>query len=265
MIITKIESKQNSTIKQLARLAKDKKYRNNMNQMVCEGEKMLFEALSSEVKVHTVLIKIGENVSSELIDKAINQGAHIFETDEKLFNLASDVETPQNVLFSCDMPHRMADELPQNLNGAILLDGVQDPGNLGTILRTADAFALSAVILCEGCTDPTAPKVVRSTMGAIFRQPIYKMQIEQAIAAMHTRKIKVCAATLVQDSIPINKTNLKNSAVVIGNEGRGLSDKTLSLCDEKIIIPMMGKAESLNASVAAAILIWEMSEDIKNE
>lgn len=263
MLITTIESKQNSTIKQLARLAKDKKYRHNMNQMVCEGEKMLFEALSSNVKVHTVLIKTGTLVSEELLNDAFNQGAYLFSADEKLFNLASDVETSQNVLFSCDMPHKMADELPQNLNGVILLDGIQDPGNLGTILRTADAFALSAVILCEGCTDPFAPKVVRSTMGAIFRQPVFKMPIEQAISCMHSRNIPVYATALSDKSISINNISLKNAAVIIGNEGKGVTEKALNLCDEQIIIPMLGKAESLNAGVATAILIWEMSG--KNE
>lgn len=259
MLITKIESKQNSTIKHLSRLAKDKKYRHNINQMVCEGEKMLFEALSSDIKVHTVLIKSDAFVSDELLNKAFNNGAYLFSADEKLFNLASDVETSQNILFSCDMPHKMADELPDNLNGVILLDGIQDPGNLGTILRTADAFALSAVILCEGCTDPFAPKVVRSTMGAIFRQPVFKMPLEQAIISMHSRDISVYATALSDKSVSINDISLKNSAVIIGNEGKGVTQKALNLCDKKIIIPMLGKAESLNAGVAASILIWEMS------
>lgn len=263
MLITTIESKQNSTIKHLARIAKDKKYRNNINQMVCEGEKMLFEALSSGIKVHTVLIKSGVLVSDELLNKAFNQGAYLFSTDEKLFNLASDVETSQNILFSCDMPHKMADELPESLNGVILLDGIQDPGNLGTILRTADAFALSAVILCEGCTDLFAPKVVRSTMGAIFRQQVFKMPLEQAISCMKSRNLPVYAAALSDNSISINEISLKNTAVIIGNEGRGVTQKALNLCDKQIIIPMLGKAESLNAGVAAAILIWEMSG--KNE
>lgn len=258
-MITKIESKQNSTLKQLARLAKEKKFRQNMNRIVCEGEKMLFEALSSGVKVHTVLLKDNHDINENLLNMAINQGVNIFMADEKLFSLASDVETPQNVLFSCDMPHKMADEIPDKIDNAIILDAIQDPGNLGTILRTADAFNLSAVILCEGCTDPFAPKVVRSTMGAIFRQPIYKMSVEQAVVSMHTRGLDVYAAALCEDSIPINKINIKNKAVVIGNEGNGVSKTTLSLCDKKIIIPMSGAAESLNASVAASILIWEMS------
>ena len=144
---------------------------------------------------------------------------------------------------------------------AILLDGIQDPGNLGTILRTADAFALDLVILCEGCTDPTAPKVVRATMGAAFRQPACQMPLAEAVSALHARGIPVYAAALEPDSVPLPPEGLpKHSAVIIGNEGNGVTPEALALCDQKLIIPMAGRAESLNAGVAAAILIWEMTK-----
>ena len=157
------------------------------------------------------------------------------------------------------MPHRLADEMPQRLSGAVLLDGVQDPGNLGTILRTADAFGLDAVILCEGCTDWTAPKVVRATMGAVFRQPVYRMPLAEAMAAVRTRGLPVYAAALDDDSVPVTVVSLSPAAVIVGNEGRGVTRQALEQSDRKIIIPMAGRAESLNAGVAAAILIWEMT------
>ena len=260
---TVIESKQNTTLRHLARLARDKKYRRGTGEMVCEGEKLLYEALHSGAAVKTVLLCAGTDFGAaarDLIAKAETQGARLFEAAPALFAQASDVETPQGVVFSCAQPHRMADELPRDLNGAVLLDGVQDPGNLGTILRTADAFALDAVILCEGCADPSAPKVVRATMGAAFRQPVYRMPLEEAAAVLRDRGLPLYAAALEPDSVPCTSLDLHSAAVVIGSEGRGVSARTLELCNRKLIIPMAGRAESLNAGVAASILIWEMTK-----
>ena len=259
-MITVIESKHNTTLRHLARLAREKKYRQGAGEMVCEGAKMLGEALSSGVTVKTVLLRAGDTPDSGLIARAEAQGARLFEAEAHLFAQASDVETPQGVIFSCVPPKRLADDLPDTLSGAVLLDGVQDPGNLGTILRTADAFALDAVILCEGCTDPTAPKVVRATMGAAFRQPVYRMPLAEAVAALKTRGLPVYAAALEPDSVPATALDLHGAGVIIGNEGNGVTRQALELSDKKVIIPMAGRAESLNAGVAAAILIWEMTK-----
>ena len=259
-MITAIESKHNTTLRHLARLNREKKYRQGAGEMVCEGWKMLGEALSSGVTVKTVLQRTGDAPDSGLIAQAEAQGARLFEAEASLFAQASDVETPQGVIFSCVPPKRRADDLPETLSGAILLDGAQDPGNLGTILRTADAFALDAVILCEGCTDPTAPKVVRATMGAAFRQPVYRMPLAEAAAALKTRGLPVYAAALEPDSVPSTALDLHGAAVIVGSEGRGVTAQALELCDKKVVIPMAGRAESLNAGVAAAILIWEMTK-----
>ena len=259
-MITVIESKHNTTLRHLARLNREKKYRQGAGEMVCEGWKMLGEALSSGVTVKTVLQRTGDAPDSGLIARAEAQGARLFEAEASLFAQASDVETPQGVIFSCVPPKRRADDLPETLSGAILLDGVQDPGNLGTILRTADAFALDAVILCEGCTDPTAPKVVRATMGAAFRQPVYRMPLAEAAAALKTRGLPVYAAALKPDSVPSTALDLHGAAVIVGSEGRGVTAQALELCDKKVVLPMAGRAESLNAGVAAAILIWEMTK-----
>lgn len=260
---TVIESRQNATLRHLARLAREKKYRQSAGEMVCEGGKMLGEALQSGVYIKTVLVRAGdaldENVRAD-VARAAAQGARIFEAEARLFAQASDVETPQGVLFACVPPLRAADGLPEKLNGVVVLDGVQDPGNLGTILRTADAFGLDAVILCEGCADATAPKVVRATMGAAFRQPVYRMPLATAVDALRRRGLAVYAAALDADSMPATGVPLAQAAVIIGNEGRGVTAQALALCDKKIILPMAGRAESLNAGVAASILIWEMTK-----
>ncbi len=260
MEFTEITSRQNATLKHLARLAREKKYRLTTGEMVCEGEKMLGEALASGIRVNSVLVRTGAQWNTDLLTRAQAQGAALFTAEEKLFTLASDVEASQPVLFSCVRPVQTESDL-SGVRRAVLLDGLQDPGNLGTILRTADAFGLDLLILCEGCTDPTAPKVVRATMGAAFRQAVCQMPLAQAVEALRTQEIPVYAAALSPDSVPVPAYGLPDrAAVIIGNEGHGVTQKALTLCDEKIIIPMSGHAESLNAGVAAAILIWEMTK-----
>ncbi len=260
LMATMIESRHNAALRHLARLLREKKYRQNTGEFACEGEKLLYEALASDMEIKTVLLRANtafDSLSRGLIAQAETQGARLFETSESLFQMISDVETPQGILFSC--MQKQPRPLPETLSSAMLLDGLQDPGNLGTILRTADAFALDAVILCEGCTDPMAPKAVRATMGAVFRQPLYRMPLKEAIMALQARGLPVYAAALAADSIPATTLDLHHAAVIVGNEGHGVSKQALALCDQKIILPMAGRAESLNAGMAAAILIWEMT------
>lgn len=263
MEFTEITSRQNATLKHLARLAREKKYRLATGEMVCEGDKMLYEALSSGTQIKSVLVRSGampDSLAQGLLHQAQEQGAALFCAEEKLFAMASDVETSQWILFSCVRPVQNTVDFTK-VRRAVLLDGLQDPGNLGTILRTADAFALDLVILCEGCTDPTAPKVIRATMGAAFRQGVCQMPLAEAIKALKAQQIPVYAAALEPDSVPIPSQGLaERAAVIIGNEGNGVTQRALTLCDEKIIIPMLGCAESLNAGVAAAIFIWEMTK-----
>lgn len=256
-----IESRQNSALRHLARLGREKKYRLSTGEMVCEGAKLLGEALASGVPVKTVLLRADvapDSLPQGLLEWAEAQGARLYTAPESLFALASDVQTPQGIVFSCARPSRPADDLSA-VRRAVLLDGLQDPGNLGTILRTADAFALDAVILCEGCADPTAPKVVRATMGAIFRQPIYTLPLDAAIDRLRANGLPVYAAALHTDSAAVGTLDLSRAAVIVGNEGRGVSRTALDRCDRTVMIPMGGAAESLNASVAASILIWEMT------
>lgn len=255
-----IESRQNATIKHLIRLGKEKKYRYTCGEMVCEGEKMLEEAMQSNILVKTVLVRqpIAEKTAA-LLSKVEMMGARIYAASEPIYRQASGVETPQGVIFSCRIPEPTENGFDTK-SRVLILDGVQDPGNMGTILRTADAFALDAVVLAEGCTDPTAPKVVRSTMGAAFRMPIVRIPILQAIAQLKEANIPVYAAALTSEAISVRQVDLHRSAIVIGSEGHGVSKETLQHVDQCIILPMEGSAESLNAGVAASILMWEMTK-----
>ncbi len=259
--MTRIESKQNPALRHLARLMREKKYRQRTGEMACEGGKLLEEALLSGVQVKTVLLCTGaplDTRAASAVQRAAEQGARLLQAEPPLFHTVSTLETPQSLLFSCLPVARGT--LPDRLGSALLLDGVQDPGNLGTILRTADAFGLEAVVLCEGCADETAPKVVRATMGASFRQPVYHMPLAGAIAAMRARQLPVYAAALEPESVPVGAVPLTHTAVIVGNEGHGVTQQALEGCDGKLIIPMAGRAESLNAGVAASILIWEMTK-----
>ena len=225
--------------------------------MLCEGEKMLGEALRSGAKLKTVLVRDGWD--SPFIKEAEGQGAVLYSAPDALFKLASEVETPQNVIFSCEQPQWTADAL-DGAGQVLLLDGLQDPGNLGTILRTAEAFALGAVVLCEGCADPFSPKVVRSTMGAVFRLPCVTLPLAEVAERLHRNGLPLYATALHEDSVPLSSVSLSKAAVIIGSEGKGVTEQALRLSDKRVIIPMKGRAESLNAGVAAAIVIYEMTK-----
>lgn len=254
----RIESRENSLVKRLVRLSGDRKFRRDMQEMVCEGEKMLGEALSSGIEIHDILVADEAELNTELLHQAEGQGAKLYTCPASLLSKVSNVKTPQGVVFSCERPVAELDVL-HGAKRLMVLEGLQDPGNLGTIIRTADAFALDGIILCEGCVDPTSPKVVRATMGAAFRLPIAAAGLEQTVAFLNKQNLPLYAAALSESSVPLTRVDLTRAAVMIGNEGRGITKKAAALCTQQIIIPMDGRAESLNASVAASIIMYEMS------
>ena len=214
-----IKSRQNQRIQTVRELSRNAELRRRTGLCVCDGEKLLAEALRSGSEVESVFWK-----------------------ESRIGNQAD------------------AGELQPSRNGecVLVLEGVQDPGNVGTVLRTADAFGVDIVVLLEGCADVTAPKTVRSTMGAIFRQRVLQMNREELLPFCRGRGLKLYAAALTERAGDVREVTLRNAAVCVGSEGRGLSRELLDLCDGEVIIPMRGAAESLNAAVAAAILMWEM-------
>ena len=254
----RIESKENPLIRRLSRLASERKYRRTQGEMVCEGEKMLREALSSGVVVREVVVSDQKEFDPALLEQAEQQGARLTQVPDKLLRLLSNVETPQGLVFVCAQPVFGLDTL-EGAQRLLVLDGLQDPGNLGAILRTADAFALDGIILCEGCVDPASPKVVRATMGAAFRIPVVSAPLADTAQWLRERSIPLYATALSDSSVPLTQVDLRRAAVIIGNEGRGVSQNGLTLSEKQLIIPMMGRAESLNASIAASIVMYEMS------
>ena len=168
----------------------------------------------------------------------------------------SPMEAPQGALFLCRLPEKTVFTAAP---GMLLLDGIQDPGNIGTILRTADALEVPVVLL-EGCADPYSHKVVRSSMGAVFRTKVVQSTWAEVQAACKTAGIPVAVTALSDRAKDIRTADLTQMAVVIGSEGRGVRQEILDSADAELIIPMNPRCESLNAAIAATICMWQMKK-----
>ena len=148
---------------------------------------------------------------------------------------------------------------PETLQHVLVLETVQDPGNVGTVVRTANAFGIDAVILVGACADLYQPKTVRASMGAIFRQRVLTMELDALCALLKRHELPLYGAALDEHALDIRTLSLQHAALAVGSEGRGLSVELLARCEEKVIIPMNPDSESLNAAVAASVLMWEMA------
>ena len=177
-----------------------------------------------------------------------------------LLKSLSTTETPQGVLFLCRQPDLV---LPETLPGTrfLVLDGVQDPGNVGTILRTADAFHTDGLFLVNACADLYNPKTVRASMGAVFRCPVWACGLEELRALLTKSGLPLYGAALRTDTVDVRRADFSRCAVAVGSEGKGLSAEALAACDLTVKIPMSGHCESLNAAAAAAVLLWEAARD----
>jgi TrmH family RNA methyltransferase len=244
-----ISSRKNGVAVHLKKLGADAAYRRVHSEFLCDGVKLLFDALSCGAQIKAVFT----TDESELDEDLSEHGAKVYITPHDLIKSVSPLKNPQNVIFSCAMPEFDA---PDPASSAIILDGIQDPGNLGTIIRTANAFEIQNVILTGGCADAFGPKAVRASMGAVFRQRVLRLDTE-GIKMLKEKGMKLFAADLSDDAMTLGEPVL-DGAVVIGSEGQGVSEEMLRICDMRIKIPMNPQSESLNAGIAAAIIMWEM-------
>ena len=249
----RIASRHNPLVTEIRKLNQSRSARRERGLFVCEGPKRLEEALRAGARVTVVVSAQGTEVPAP-------PGARMVEVPEDLLVSLCDTRSPQGVLFLCAIPETAP---PPQLSGGryLVLDGLQDPGNVGTIWRTADAFGADGLILCSGCADPWSPKTVRSTMGAAFRLPVWECTLEQAAARLRAADIPLYATALQEDTVDVRQVSLTRSGVIIGSEGRGVSDLSLQLCEKTVKIPMVERCESLNAAVAASVVLWEMARD----
>ena len=252
-----ITSKDNEIIKNIKKL-KEKKYRDEENKFIVEGIKMVEEAINENAKISKVVICedcINDgSIKQELLYEIAKHDC--IYVSEKVFATITDVTTPQGILAVVEKENG-EDNISYNEDVIVVLDGIQDPGNLGTILRTVDSVNLKQIILSEKTADPYNPKVVRSTMGAIYRVNIVRTKnICDTLKNIKKHKYDIVATSLETDK-SIYDIKYKKKVIVIGNEANGVSKEVLDLANEKVKIPMLGKTESLNAAVATGIILYE--------
>ena len=214
----KITSRSNGLLVHMKKLAASAAYRREQGVYLCDSPKLLAEALKWHAPVREIAVTV-------------------------------DVPLPP-------LPETA---VPEALPGSryMVLDGVQDPGNVGTILRTLDAFDFDGLLLLEGCADPWSVKTVRSSMGAVFRRPVWCLKAAQLPGLLTRSSLPLYGTALRQDTEDVRAVPLDRCAIVIGSEGQGISDAVLALCQKTVKIPMSQRCESLNAAIAAAVLLWE--------
>lgn len=254
-----ITAKNNPQLKHLATLLKKRSAREEEGVFVCEGRKMFFELLTQRPE-YLVKAYWSESGLAELAD-ADRQTMINYDWEcvaDEAFCATAETVTPQGVLAIVRMPkYSLEDMLTRRNDRLLLLESLRDPGNLGTILRTAEAAGMSGIILSSDSVDAYNPKVVRSTMGGIMRIPfLYTDDFCGMLRKLKQENVTLYAAHL-QTSVPYTKPAYGGrTGIMIGNEANGLTDEATALADIRIRIPMEGQAESLNAAIAAAILMY---------
>ncbi len=243
-----ISSRQNRFIQQFYKLSNSRSFRRAQRLMLCDGFTLLSEAPKD--KLQTVLVAPGVTVPK------LPDSVQVFQVDDRLMAVVSPVETPQGVVFTCQWP---TPALPEAFASGrhLLLEGLQDPGNVGSILRSARAFGLSNLVLTKTCADPYAPKALRASMGAVWGVSL--LEVEDAVAFLQTCPLRVLAAMPGTPALDVREVSWDNTITLLGNEGAGLSERLQQMAGTCVRIPMEEDSESLGVAVAAGILLWEMA------
>jgi len=250
-----ITSKSNPLCVHFRKLASSRSYREETGEFLCDSPKLLREAVQWGAAVRALLYTEGTELPVPAEDAALRT----VRVSEAVMRSVSPMETPQGVVFSCAVPDHGP---PERLRGGryLVLDGVQDPGNVGTILRTADAFKTEAILL-PGCADLYNPKTVRAGMGVHFRSRICRCTLSELTDLLRAAGLPLYGAALREDTADVREVDLRHCAMAVGSEGRGLSREVLSSCDRTVRIPMDSRCESLNAASAASVLLWEAARE----
>jgi TrmH family RNA methyltransferase len=255
-----IISKNNRLIKDIKSL-QTKKGRQEKRQFIVEGYKSVYEAVCSDFIIDKVIISEENPETKKIINllkekKGFDSNKSLLKVSKDAFEKISDTVSPQGILSIVRQKEKKL--TPQKNKLYIILEDMQDPGNLGTIIRTADAGGIGGIILTENCVDLYNPKVIRSTMGSVFHIDVYTgCDLSTTVKKLQENSFRIYAATGNSDYDIWSEKLYGSIAVIIGNESKGISDTTGCLADKGIKIPMPGEAESLNASVAAGIIIYE--------
>ena len=249
MMEQRITSRKNPLLQQVKKLLSSKKAREEAGLFAADGTKLLQEAVRYFPGLDTVILSDG-------VEAEVPETVRVIRVPGDVMESISPMASPQGALFLCRLPEKKAF---QPKPGMLLLDGIQDPGNLGTVLRTADALDIPVALL-EGCADPYSHKVVRASMGAVFRTDVVQSSWVEVKAACAEAAIPVGVTALSDRAKDLRQAELNKMAVVIGSEGQGVRKEILGSADAELIIPMNSHCESLNAAVAATIVMWQMKQ-----
>ena len=249
-----ITSRTNPLCTHIRKLASSASYRRSKGEFLCDSPKLLEEVLLHGGNLHTIVC------TEECELPPVPAGVRLVQVPADVMKSISPSQTPQGVLSVCGIPEN---DLPETLSGKryMVLDGVQDPGNVGTILRTADAFRADGLFLVNACADLYNPKTVRATMGAVFRCPVWSIDVESLKRLLCASDLPLYGAALRNDTADARTVDYTRCAIAIGSEGKGLSAEMLNACNQTVLIPMNEHCESLNAAIAAAVLLWEASRN----
>ena len=255
--LIKITSKDNPNIKEILSLQKSSKYRREQGLFVLEGRRLCLDAVENNFTPEKVFISSSAKEKYQCIIDDFSLCKEVYEVADSLFSKFSDTVNPQGILCIFKMPDVSVDNI--NTTGKyIALENIQDPSNLGAISRTAEAFGIDGIIITKGSCDPYSSKSLRASMGALLRLPVY--ETDDLFYLFNEKNLTSYASVVSGNVKSINELSFKEGCVaIIGNEANGICNESLKKSDFLFTIPMSGKAESLNAAVAASIIIWEMT------
>ncbi|HZJ76215.1 MAG TPA: RNA methyltransferase [Oscillospiraceae bacterium] len=266
MEIKSINSEKNAVIKHVRSLQL-KKYRMKHLQFAIEGVRIIDECLRHNGNIEYIIYSKDLHTvqgGTDLLNRILKKDYIIYEVPNQLFNKLADTESPQGIIAVVNMKSMALEDLEFENDKElffIILDRIQDPGNMGTIIRTSESAGIDAVLVTNGSVDPYNDKVVRATMGAIFHLPVIQCTGDVLMEYLREKKVKLIAADLDTDKTYVDISYDGNIGIIIGNEANGIDEKILYNVDEKVIIPILGKIESLNAAIAAGILIYKAVEN----
>lgn len=261
----RITSRKNEIIRSAARLASCAEFRREQGLFLAEGARLCGDAAKSKVAIPALFYTArAQEKYGAYLAEIRNAARREYEVEEHVAALLSETKTPQGVFCVCEMnarPRRTADMVCDR--HYLALENIQDPANLGAVLRTAEALGLGGVLLAGSCCDVYSPKILRASMGAVFRLPFYfAPSMARAAGELNEAGFLTLAAVPDAEAESITGVSFDRPAVIaVGNEGSGLTGEAVAACAKAVTIPMRGRAESLNASASAAILMWEMMRE----
>ena len=260
--MVKITSKDNPSVKRAVRLMTSARERRKSGLIICEGARLCGDAAESGVVIEELFCTAAAlEKYSDYLDGLVEKAGEVYEITDEIAKKISDTESTQGVFIVAKAPQVESNLDALNTTGQyVLLEDLQDPSNVGAIFRTAEALGVDGILLTDGCASCFSPKALRAGMGAMFRIPIFfTKDAPAAMTEAAAKSMRPMAAVPREGASDVTGIRFFRGAMMcIGNEGNGLSEGLIEACPEKVTIPMNGRAESLNAATAAAILMWEM-------